>query len=117
MQVNYEIETAAANVAHNARNAQGSEEFRAVAYRNAVNRERFIGVAGKFYNRDVRTPDSDGDARVLKAFAYEAQRGQTQDDIAELTEVYDEDVARFGNHVLTDSCERVVVAAASRSRK
>src|SRR5205085_11615060 len=98
MQIDHEIEAAAAHVLHDARDLPERRGHEAIAQRHAINDQHIIGAACKLYNLLARLPDSDRDARARKTSPDRMEGRQTQDHVAELPEVNHEYVARLKTH-------------------
>src|ERR1043166_6746638 len=98
MEVNHEVEPLAPHALDYAADAKEREHLPPITKRNAINRNRRIRITRQLDDGRAGLSNSDSDARVRKPLADSAQRGQTQDHIAELAEVYDEYVVRVESH-------------------
>lgn len=100
MQVNHEIEARAPDLFDKLDDTHHSPRLRSVTQRDAINRERRIRIARKLYDGRAGFADGDSNACARESLADSGERGQAQDHIAELAEVYDEYVARIEIQVL-----------------
>jgi hypothetical protein len=78
--------------------APDGDVLRPVAQRDAVYGERLVCDSRHLHDGRGRAPDRDRYARAREPAAHGRERGQTQDYVAQLAEVYDEYVARLEAH-------------------
>src|SRR5437588_990185 len=98
VQVYDEIELAPTHVEHELPDLPDGEMLRPVAQAHAVNRERLVRDARHLHDRRGSAADRDRHARARKLLPNGSERGQAQDNVAQLAEVYDEYVARVETH-------------------
>ena len=98
MQINHEIKLPAAHVFDELNHSHNRERLESVAQPNAIDGDDGVRVAGHLDDFIAGLTNSHGDLRIRKALAQSPQCRQAHNDVAELAEVDDEDIARVEDH-------------------
>ena len=104
MQVDNEVELAAADVFDDVKNPQNRQWFESVAQRHAIDGDHFVGMTRQLDNLRAGLSGGDGDTGVRKLLANGLQRRQTHHHVAKLAEVDYENVARIQCHYQSAGC-------------
>src|SRR5437667_8986503 len=98
VQVDHEIKLTASHVFYDLKDSQNRQRFESVAQADAIHRNKRIGITRHPDYLCARSAYGHRDARMRKSLADRAQRRQAHDDVTELAEIDNQDVARVKAH-------------------
>ena len=98
MQIDHEIKLPAAHVFDELNDSHNRQRLESVAQANAIDGDNFVRVAGHLDDFIAGFTNGHGELCVRKSLTSSPQCRQAHNDVAELAEIDNEDIARFEGH-------------------